>query len=60
MYFAAAVAIHHSEQEGGWHFPWRRGFDFGPYVVDGWQGVASVGGGAVKAKASLLTKPAAK
>ena len=28
---------------GGVAYPW--GADFGPYVVDGWQGVASIGGG---------------
>ncbi len=37
---------------GGWHVPgW---FDFGPYLVDGWQGVASIQG---KAKVSSSLKP---
>ena len=35
------------------------GVDFGPYLVDGWWGVAFMGGGGVppKPKVSLLAKP---
>ncbi len=44
----------------GWYIPWG-GVDFGlcPYLVDGWLGVAFMGGGGgvkCKAKVSLLAK----
>ena len=41
---------------GRWHI--SGGFEFGPYLVDDWQcGVASIWGGGVKPKVSLLAKP---
>ena len=34
-----------NEGQGGWHIPGGGGFDFGPYLVDGFRlGVASMGG----------------
>ncbi len=31
---------------GGWHFPWG-GVDFGPSLVEGWQGGGGIYGGGV-------------
>ena len=53
MYFAAAIAKHHSEQGGGWRFPWGGGVAYpwgGLTLVFTWlmasRGeVASMGGG---------------
>ena len=66
MYFAAAIAIHHSEGGGTFHgggvvlsmgvaYPCPGGFDFGPYMVNGRQG-GGIHGGSAKPKVLLLTK----
>ncbi len=70
MYFAATIAIHHSAARGvaltmgggtfhrGVAYPWGGGFDFGPYLVEGWQGGGiHGGGGSAKPKVLLLAKP---
>ncbi len=51
-----ALSMRGGTFHGGWCFPWGV-FHFGPYLVDGRQGVASMGGGSAKPKVLLLAKP---
>ncbi len=46
----------HTPHRGGVVYPWG-GVDFGPYLVEGWQGGGIYGGGSAKPKVLLLAKP---
>ena len=61
MYFAAAIAIHHSDGggtfHGGWHFIWRVAYPWrGLTLVLTWL-KAGIHGGSAKPKVLLLANP---